>query len=131
MSDARIEEAQRLFWEIQALRELGAGRRALVPKLVHMAELHEARARELLARTDAEGWTDFFAAVTAWANAGHGHHARDMIELADSEAVRFTGSAHLKEELRRLTEWLGQLAVVPTLAEFAVPLPASDNKEAA
>ncbi len=55
MNDWREQEAQRLFWEVEALRGLRASQQAIAPKLTRMARLHEERARELLGRQDADG----------------------------------------------------------------------------
>ena len=45
--DPRVDETQRLFWEVKYLREQRACR-LVTRKLIDMAYLHEARGRELL-----------------------------------------------------------------------------------
>ena len=123
--DTRVDETQRLFWEVKYLREQGACR-LVTRKLIDMADLHEARGRELLARCDFDGWTDWFAAITARAEAGSTHEAERLLE----EGRRFAaslgdGRGNIECQLEELDTWIASLVVkvVPALADFARSLP--------
>jgi hypothetical protein len=121
--DQRIEQAQQLYWEIGRLREDGA-RRLAIPKLVRMAEIHEDRAMELLRSRNPDGWPDFYAAITAWGESGHKSHADRLIVEGSNLAAMFPdGRQNIEQQLRELDAWLDSLRVVPTLGEFAQPLP--------
>ena len=51
----RIERAQQLYWEMLVCVSLGRIRKTR-SKLIEMAQVHEERARDLLAKGDPEGW---------------------------------------------------------------------------
>lgn len=123
--DPRIEETQRLFWEVKYLRGRGACR-LVTRKLIDMAHLYEARGRELLTRRDPDGWTDWYAAITAWAEAGSMHEAERLVERGRIFATCFDdGRENIERQLEELDAWLRSLLVkvVPALADFARPLP--------
>jgi hypothetical protein len=128
--DQRAEAAQRLFWEIEALRRLGVPHKAIVPRLAEMAELHEARGRELLDGVDPDGWIDLLAAITAWGEAGYHNRAYSLLQWAKEASAHFEGTASLLEEIRNMEKWLAELPVLPTLAEFAQATPAFDLEAA-
>ncbi|MCC6521898.1 MAG: hypothetical protein IT373_04490 [Polyangiaceae bacterium] len=130
MTDERVVKSQRLFWELETLRALGVHHRDLVARLEPMAELHEDRARCLLAARDEEGWVDLFAAITAWAEAGSAQQARDLVRFGRECAANFQGADSLAAELDRLDAWLGKLSVVPPLADFARSVPAFGREAA-
>jgi hypothetical protein len=111
--DPRVERAQQLFWEIEALRKKG-GSAAAMPQLVEMARLHEERARELLQAGDPDGWTDLFAAVTAWGEARQRSDA-DRVLAAGRGFAHSLGDekASVENELRRLEEWQDSLPAAP------------------
>ena len=124
--DPRVDEAQRLFWEIEYLREQGACR-LVTRKLIDMAHLHEARGQELLTRCDFDGWTDWFAAITAWAEAGSTHEAERLLERGRRFAKALEdGKEIVERQLDELEAWIGSLVVkvVPALGDFARSLPA-------
>lgn len=114
--DPRVERAQQLFWEVEALRKKGVYPVAL-PQLLEMARLHEERACELLQAGDPDGWTDLFAAVTAWGEA----RRRDEADRLLTRGRAFVAAPGAKQtavgtELRRLEAWLDALPSVPTAA---------------
>jgi hypothetical protein len=122
--DQRIDQAQKLFWEVSRLRESGLHRLA-VRKLVQMAAVHEARAMELLRTAQADGWADLYAAVTAWGDAGHRNEANALIEQGRELLTLFPdGTQNIEQQLNELGAWLESLRVVPSLGDFARPLPA-------
>ncbi|WP_438032383.1 hypothetical protein [Sorangium sp. So ce204] len=123
MNDPRANEAQQLFWQVEILRSLGAPHKAIALKLHRMASLHEERARELLSRLDADGWTDLFAAITAWGEAGSEPSARRLLRFGEHVAKSFDGQDLLLSELDRLKTWLEGLQVLPALEDFARRLP--------
>ncbi len=128
--DLRVEKAQRLLWEIEALKSLQHQRatRAVLPQLREMAALHRERALELLPSGDAEGWTDLFAAVTAWGEAGARSEAEQLLETGRQLARSFSqGQENIVQQLNDLEAWLDEFRVVPSLGEFGavVPLVAS------
>lgn len=124
MSDPRVVRAQALHWEIEALRQLGAHHAALNVKHREAAGLLEERAREVLGQRDALGWTDLFAAVTHWAEAGERRRAEALLRFGESCVGDFPdGADSLRNELDELRAWLKGLAVVPSLSEFARDLP--------
>jgi hypothetical protein len=104
--DPRVEQAQTLFWEIEALRRNGRIEEAS-PKLLAMALLHEQRSIELLEARDADGWVDLFAAVTAFADAGHVDRAARLLlqgrELLEGFRV---GRSAVLSELQEMEAWL-------------------------
>ncbi len=123
--DPRVDETQRLFWQVKYLREQGACR-LVTRKLIDMGHLHEARGRELLTRRDFDGWTDWFAAITAWAEAGSTHEAKRLLEQGRRFALSFEkGKRDVERQLEELDAWIDSLAVkvVPALADFARSLP--------
>jgi hypothetical protein len=121
--DARVEQAQRLFWEISLLRQYGAARAAL-PKLTEMARLHEKRAIELLDQADSDGWIDFYAAITAWGEAGQKADADRLLQEGHRRAIQFPyGRENIDQQLNALRAWLNDLRVLPSLRDFARPLP--------
>jgi uncharacterized protein with von Willebrand factor type A (vWA) domain len=130
VNDARANEAQQLFWQIEALRSLGAPSKAIFPKLDRMARLHEDRAKELLSLQDAHGWTDLFAAITAFGEAGSEPHARALLRYGEDASRQFDGRDLLLAELARLEVWLRELRVVPALEDFARRLPRFEREAA-
>jgi len=116
--DPRIARAQRLHWEIEALLRLGVHSVGLRPKRREAAVLHEELARERLAQGDVSGWTDLFAAITYWAEVGHTVHARELLQFGARIAVGAVAA-----ELEALRTWMSEIAVIPTLGEFATVLP--------
>jgi hypothetical protein len=124
MNDTRAERAQELFWRIADLRDRGLGGTPILVMLREMARLHEDRARELLNREDLGGWTDLFAAVTAWAEAGEARRVRSLLDLGYDQASRVSdGRDAIETELRGLAEWSKRLSVPPALSELAQPTP--------
>lgn len=123
MIDARIQEAQQLFWQVETLRSLEVSPKAIISKLDRMAQLHEELARDLLGRAVSAGWIDLFASVTAWGEAGKEQRARRLLGFGKQAAQAFEGQETLLEELGRLESWLSGLRVVPALEDFARPLP--------
>jgi len=108
--DRCVEQAQRLFWEIKNLREQGACR-LVTRKLVEMAHLHENRARELLARQDPYGWTDLYAAITAWAEAGCINEAFKLVrEGRDLSSSLPEGNENVDRQLAELDHWIASLS---------------------
>ena len=91
MSDVRVKAAQDLFWQIEALRALGAPHSAIVSRLDEMARLHEERARELLGQQNVDGWTDLFAAITALGEAGSELRATRLLRWGEQEAHQVDG----------------------------------------
>jgi hypothetical protein len=128
--DPRIERAQLLYWEITRLREIGAYRKTR-SKLIEMAELHEERALELLAKGDPDGWVDLFAAITAWAKAGCGEDSNRLVAAGRLAADQFgNGEANLHQQLDELQEWADGLKVVPSLRDYDRPLPSRRRETA-
>lgn len=124
MSDARVDRAQALHWEIEALKRLGAYRAALNVRRREAASLLEERAHELLKRREALGWTDLFAAVTYLGEAGERPQADRLLEQAEQYLQGFPdGADNLRQQLGELRTWLQGLRVVPSLDAFARPLP--------
>jgi hypothetical protein len=124
MADPRVVRAQTLHWEIVFLRQLGAHHAAINEKRREAARLLEERARELLARQEALGWTDLFAAITYWGEAGERQRAANLLAFGeqrcrDSE----NGAPRLRQELAELRAWLAGLRVVPSLRGFARGVP--------
>lgn len=109
--DPRVVQAQQLFWEIEALRRQQPGQPP-VAKLTQMAQLHQARALELLQKGDADGWTDLYAAVTAWGEAGARTEAEHLLSVGRQLAAgRAQGRANVEGQLNELEQWLNGLAV--------------------
>jgi hypothetical protein len=131
MIDVRVQEAQQLFWQVETLRSLGVPYKAIVAKLDRMAQLHEELAKDLLSRAAPVGWTDLFAAITAWGEAGKEHRARSLLRFGTQAAKSFEGQDALRSELERLEGWLSGLRVVPALEDFARPLPRFNRVEVA
>jgi hypothetical protein len=130
VKDQRVKEAQQLFWRIETLRSLQVPHRAIAAHLNQMARLHEERAKELLSRQDVDGWTDLFAAITAWGEAGSEPSARTLLRFGERMAANFDGRDLLLSELERLESWLKGLHVVPALEDFARRLPRFDREAA-
>jgi hypothetical protein len=121
--DPRVEKAQQLFWEISVLRQQGA-QRATLQKLTRMSRLHEERALELLSSSNADGWTDLYAAITAWGEAGARSEADRLLHKGREMAAWFRpGQENIEKELDQLEAWLDSLRVVPSLWEFDQSLP--------
>lgn len=121
--DKRIEHAQQLFWEIGRLRDVGSHGVA-VRKLVQMARIHEELALELLQSREPDGWTDLYAAITAWGEAGHKSDAQRLIfEGRRLSASLADGGENIERQLDELGGWLASLRVVPSLGDFARSLP--------
>ncbi len=112
--DQRIEQAQRLFWEIERLREQGACR-MVNRKLIEMAKLHEERARELLSQRNPDGWIDWYAAVTARAEAGGLREAFGLIQEGRGLSTLFpNGQENIEGQLKELDAWIDTLqATIP------------------
>jgi hypothetical protein len=113
--DPRVERAQQLFWEIEAVRKKGVYPAAL-PQLLEMAWLHEDRARELLQAGDPDGWTDLFAAVTARGEARQRAEADRLLTAGREFAASLNqDGANAVEELRQLKAWLDSLPPPPSV----------------
>ncbi len=122
--DEQIELAQQLFWEISRLRDQGIHRLA-VRKLGEMAQIHEDRALRLLQDGEPDGWADLYAAITAWGEAGCKRDAHRLIDEGRHLSSAFpNGQENLNHQLNELDDWLESLSVVPSLSDFARPLPA-------
>jgi hypothetical protein len=118
--DSRVERAQQLFWEIEAMRAKGLYPIALT-QLQEMARLHEERARELLQAGDLDGWTDLFAAVTAWGEARQRSEADRLLAVGVGFAASMgPEKAAIENELRKQVAWLDSLPFVP-------PIPPSEG----
>lgn len=123
--DPRAEEAQALLWRAEALKRLGAGRKAQ-QALLEMARLHEELAFDRLGRGDPGGWIDLYAAVSAFGQAGERLQAeRSMLrarELASQLPDRDAREG-VTRELDAHARWLDELRVLPGLAELARRIP--------
>jgi hypothetical protein len=116
--DSRVQETQRLMWEIELLCNQGADRTA-EPLRRKMAELHEQRAQDLLSAHDPDGWIDLFAAITAWGEAGMKGDAIRLIAHGRQTVGLFPeGRKNLEEALDELQDWLDVLPGVPPLKDF-------------
>ena len=114
--DPRVERAQVLLCQIDDLRVRGAGEAAVLLRLREMAALHEERGRELLSGNVPGGWTDLFAAITAWAEAGSRRRAEDLLSEGRQRAGRLhEGRENIEAELDDLERWLGSTSVPPPL----------------
>ena len=114
--DPRVERTQQLYWEVEAFRQKGVYPAAL-PQLLEMARLHEERARELLQAGDPAGWTDLFAAVTAWGEARRRIDADRVLTAGHGFAASLgPNKANVEKELRQLETWLNSLPPVPAVA---------------
>ncbi len=121
--DPRVERAQQLFWEIAMLKRERAFR-PCIEKLVEMATLHEDRAFELLQCLASDGWTELYAAITAWGEAGSRHEAERLIEFGRSRAgLLLAGEGAVHDQLAELESWLDGIRVLPSLRDFDRPLP--------
>jgi hypothetical protein len=121
--DIRGEQAQRLFWEISELRRMGQDR-AAIPKLRRMAHLHEQIGLDMLMAQKADGWIDFYAAITAWAQAGDSRHSSSLIVKGKKLASSFPdGLENICAQLDDLVKWMASLRTIPALGDFARPLP--------
>jgi len=104
--DPRVEQAQTLFWDIEALRRDGRIEEAS-PKLLAMALLHEQRSIELLEARDPNGWVDLFAAITAYADAGQIDRAARLVRQGHSLLEGFKGGrSAVLGELKEMEAWL-------------------------
>jgi hypothetical protein len=123
-TDERLEETQRLHWEIQSLRAVGLGMsRAARSKYRDMARLRDALARDLFAAGNADGWIDLLAAITAWGNAGDRRKAVSLLDEARELASERPFIDKMDRQLDELGQWLQSQPDVPSLADFAQPLP--------
>ena len=122
--DPRAEEVQALLWRTEALKRLGAGRKAQ-QALAEMARLHEELAFDRLGRGDPDGWIDLYAAVSAFGEAGERLQAQRCMlrarELASQLLDRDVREG-VTRELDAHTHWLNELRVLPGLAELARPI---------
>lgn len=105
--DARALEAQSLYWQVYGGVNLSQAEREAT--LARMAQLHEEIATERLAQNDSLGWSDYYAAVTAWGEADHLQEARSLLHRAlrsvdDFPAIR----QQVIHELEELRCWLDQ-----------------------
>ena len=124
MDDPRIHQAQTLHWQIETLRGLGAHSATLRPRHREIARIYEERAREILASTDGLGWTDLFAAVTHWAEAGEAERAQSLLHLGDRlTTAPGEANAAIRSHLDELRSWLREHRVIPSLAAYARALP--------
>ena len=125
MIDSRIAQAQELHWRIQALRIHGAHSATLRAWNRDAARLYEERARELLENGDVLGWTDLFAAITHWGEAGEESAAMDLLALGHrtAGALPHDAASPIRAQLDELRAWLRSLNVVPSLAGYARRLP--------
>jgi hypothetical protein len=116
--DLRVKEAQRLYWEIEQLRQHGA-KRAALPKLHQIARLHEERAIELLCARDPDGWIDLYSAISAWGEAGAHSDAVGLIHRGFKFAALFpSGQKNIEQQLQELRSWLTSIKVLPSLRDF-------------
>ena len=125
--DPRVERAQQLFWEVEAQRQTGVYPAAL-PQLLEMAQLHEQRARELLQAGDTDGWTDLYAAVTAWGEARRRSEADRLLVAGRRFAASLAcGRADVEQELHHLEALLDSLPAAPPIrATDGTPTPAAE-----
>ena len=122
--DQRIEDAQKLFWEISRLLRENGSRRIVTRKFIEMARIHEDRAGDLLQRCDPDGWPDAYAAITAWGKAGNKSDAFRLIaEGRELSALFPYGKEDIESQLAELETWLVSLQVMPSLGDFARPIP--------
>jgi len=122
--DPRVKLAQQLYWEISRLRDQGLLRLA-VRKLGEMARVHQELAVQLLHDGEPDGWPDLYAAVTAWSEAGRKSDAHRLIVEGRRLLSEFpNGRENIESQLKELEEWVESLDVVPSLSDFARPLPA-------
>ncbi len=122
--DLEINHAQQLFWEISRLRDQGIHRLA-ARKLGEMAQIHEERALRLLQDREPDGWPDLYAAITAWGEAGRKSDAHRLIAEGRRLCASFpNGQENINCQLNELDDWLDSVRVVPSLSDFARPLPA-------
>ena len=130
--DPRIEEAQRLFWEIETFARAGVPHRALVTRMRDAARLHAEVATSRLDAGDLRGWIDLFAAITWWGQAGEKREAQRALEEGQTRASALqAGAEEILRELDELRRWLAKHPVVPSLADFAVTLPPPPDRAAA
>jgi hypothetical protein len=107
--DARLQKAQRLFREIEDLKQSGTPP-ALLFKLREMAQLREERALELLDMDNPDGWIDLFTAITAWGHAGARSEAGRLVSCGRQYAAALTdGRQGIEDELVELEQWLNSL----------------------
>lgn len=125
MVDPRIAQAQALHWQIEGLRAHGAHSATLRALNRDVARIYEARARELLTNEDPQGWTDLFAAISHWAEAGEEAASVSLLDWGNRFATRLPEDARhaIRVELDGLRAWLHTLTVVPSLAGYARRLP--------
>lgn len=125
MVDPRIAQAQALHWEIEVLRAHGAHSATLRARHRNAARIYESRARELLANGDVLGWTDLFAALTHWAEAGDEAACASLLNLGNQHAAMLPDDAAraILAQLDELRAWLRDINVVPSFAGYARPLP--------
>src|SRR5262249_5141422 len=128
-NDERVTEAQQLFWQIETLRTLGVPPNdvVVIAKLHQMARLHEERAKDLLGRQDADGWTDLFAAITALGEAGEEAEARALLRFGMQAAQHEDddGREAILSELGDLESWLNKIRSMPASGRRPLSLAAS------
>src|SRR5688572_9508088 len=106
MMDSRLVQAQQLFWEVEDLRRQQPGQPP-VAQLTRMAQLHQERALELLNKGNADGWTDFWAAVTAWGEARAQKEAEHLLAAGRQFAAGLRqGRESVDVQLNELEQWL-------------------------
>lgn len=109
--DPRVSKTQQLFWETSALKKKGEFSAAR-PNFAEMATLHQERGEELLRGGNPDGWIDFYAAVTAWGEAGESTRAKDLIRQGELLAASFPeGKENIRTELAHLDTWLASLPI--------------------
>lgn len=122
--DSKVKQAQQLYWEISRLRDQRSYRLA-ERKLCQMAQIHADLAGQLLRGREPDGWADLYAAITAWGEAGRKGEAHRLIAEGRRLSDLFRdGSENIKRELNELEDWVESLHVLPSLSDFARPLPA-------
>jgi hypothetical protein len=105
--DSRALEAQSLYWQVHGGTSLSPELREAT--LIKMAQLHEEIAQERLAQNDSLGWSDFYAAVTAWGEADRFQEARSLVHLGIQRAGAFPAvHPQVIHELEALGHWLDQ-----------------------
>ena len=91
---------------------------AALPQLLEMARLHEERACELLQAGDPDGWTDLFAAVTAWPSVMAGGGSTPDPWTVRSSPLRVRNRRPLE---RNYVGWRRGSTVPPSVPTAAVP----------
>ncbi|MGC8642939.1 MAG: hypothetical protein ACP5XB_24035 [Isosphaeraceae bacterium] len=103
--DSRVLEAQSLYWQVHGGANLSSELREAT--LIRMAQLHEEIAQERLDQDDSLGWSDFYAAVTAWGEADRLQEARSLVHLGIQRAGAFPAiRSEIIHELDEQRRWL-------------------------